>query len=107
MVYTRPPVSKDKLNINVRMGAISEISWCSSFRILGEISSGPEALFGESPCRSLSTPSIDISIICIFGMGPTCRISFSFLEVERRKRTATQQNRVERFIRYKLLLNIS
>ena len=34
------PVSKDKLNINVRMGAIS---WCSSLRIIGEISSGPEA----------------------------------------------------------------
>ena len=42
------------------MGAIS---WCSSLRILGENSSGPEALFGESTCRSLSTPSIDI--ICI------------------------------------------
>ena len=35
------------------MGAIS---WCSSLRILGEISSGPEALFGESPCSNLSTP---------------------------------------------------
>ena len=52
------PVSKDKLNINVRMGAIS---WCSSLRILGEISSGPDALFGESPCRSLST--IDIYLV--------------------------------------------
>ena len=51
------PVSRDKLNINVRMGAIS---WCISLRILGEISSGPEALFGESPCSNLSTRSIDI-----------------------------------------------
>ena len=39
------PVSRDKLYINVRMKAIS---LCSSLRILGEISSGPEALFGES-----------------------------------------------------------
>ena len=59
------PVSRDKLNINVRMGAIS---WCGSLRILGEISSGPEALFGESPCSNFSTPSIYISIICIFGV---------------------------------------
>ena len=43
------PVSRDKLNINVIIGAIS---WCSSLRILGEISSGPEALFGESPCSN-------------------------------------------------------
>ena len=41
------------------MGAIS---WCSSLRILGEISSGPAALFGGNPC-SLSTHSTDISII--------------------------------------------
>ena len=42
------------------MGAIS---WCSSLvGSLGEMSSGPDALFGESPCRSLSTPSIDIYI---------------------------------------------
>ena len=46
---------------------LGAISWYSSLRILGEMSSGPEALFGESPCRSLSTPSIDISIICILG----------------------------------------
>ena len=37
-------------------------------RILGDISSGPEALFGESHCRSLSTPYIDISIICMLGV---------------------------------------
>ena len=40
------------------MGAIS---WCSSLRILGEITSWPEGLFGESPCSNLSTPSYDIS----------------------------------------------
>ena len=48
------PVSRAKLNMNARMRAIS---WCSSLRILAEISSGTEALFGESPCsRSFSTP---------------------------------------------------
>ncbi|XP_053403288.1 target of rapamycin complex 2 subunit MAPKAP1-like [Mercenaria mercenaria] len=47
------------------MGAIS---WCSSFRTLGESSSGPEALFGESPCRSLSTPSSVTEIMGMLGV---------------------------------------
>ena len=45
----------------VRIGAIST---CSSFRSLGDISSGPEALFGLRPMRR---PSTHLSFMVISG----------------------------------------
>ena len=48
-----------ELNIFVRIGAIS---WWSSLRSLGEISSGPEALFGFKLFKRFSVPLTVIEI---------------------------------------------
>ena len=58
------PVSKDNRKIAVTSGAIS---FDSSFRTIGLMASGPAALEGFSPLKSLRTPLSDSTISGIVG----------------------------------------
>ena len=53
------PVSKDNCKIAVTTGAIS---FASSLRTTDFMVSGPAALEGIKPCKSLRTPLTDMSI---------------------------------------------
>ena len=57
------PVPRELEYIFVKIGAIS---WCNSFKSLGE-RSGPEALFGLRFFKSVSVPLMEISMSGISG----------------------------------------